>query len=474
MVAPLWAASTPSAVSWLKHSLAGIVGSWQCNKREAHTPAPFRELALMPATLRDAWLSGDQGKLSPLETLKAWALKQVYLEEGYSEKGVYVKIASRVHKVGGGSPGPDAVRKLLLKIDADSEWYPGKKMGQKPGRKRALSPLARAAIKRSAEAMKANDLEPTYPLVVARCPEAVRNPETGEPVDKKAVYEIFRTSCFDEGSQVPWDHCPRAQKTALSEDVMRKRKSWALHMRDEAGHSGSWYYQHVMWTDICHSLLPRTAAKAKEQALARKGKKAWMSKDKKLYVRNLKGKARALKQNSWGVERIWWFPVLTRGKLHVELLPETFPGEKPRGIHELVSKLPGILNARFPTTEPPKVVMTDRGPAFYHTATGRITREYKASLRAHGLRPLMGDNASKQSGDAQEVMLHETAVALLRRRLTLTVPRKPWLETREAYGARLKDQAAFINVRYNLEGLSKEFPLRLQKVIDHDGGRIWK
>ena len=300
MVAPLWAASTPSAVSWLKHSLAGIVGSWQCNKREAHTPAPFRELALMPATLRDAWLSGDQGKLSPLETLKAWALKQVYLEEGYSEKGVYVKIASRVHKVGGGSPGPDAVRKLLLKIDADSEWYPGKKMGQKPGRKRALSPLARAAIKRSAEAMKANDLEPTYPLVVARCPEAVRNPETGEPVDKKAVYEIFRTSCFDEGSQVPWDHCPRAQKTALSEDVMRKRKSWALHMRDEAGHSGSWYYQHVMWTDICHSLLPRTAAKAKEQALARKGKKAWMSKDKKLYVRNLKGKAQALKQNSWG------------------------------------------------------------------------------------------------------------------------------------------------------------------------------
>ena len=174
------------------------------------------------------------------------------------------------------------------------------------------------------------------------------------------------------------------------------------------------------------------------------------------------------------MERIWWFPVLTRGKLHVELLPETFPGEKPRGIHELVSKLPGILNARFPTTEPPKVVMTDRGPAFYHTATGRITREYKASLRAHGLRPLMGDNASKQSGDAQEVMLHETAVALLRRRLTLTVPRKPWLETRDAYGARLKDQAAFINVRYNLEGLSKEFPLRLQKVIDHDAGRIWK
>ena len=37
----LEASITPSAASWLKHSLAGIVGSWQCNKREAHTPAPL-------------------------------------------------------------------------------------------------------------------------------------------------------------------------------------------------------------------------------------------------------------------------------------------------------------------------------------------------------------------------------------------------------------------------------------------------
>ena len=85
----------------------------------------------------------------------------------------------------------------------------------------------------------------------------------------------------------------------------------------------------------------------------------------------------------------------------------------------------------------------------------------------------MGEDASKQSGDAQEVMLHETAVALHRRRLALSLPPKPWLESRELYASRLKEQAAFSNHRYNMEGLCKEFPTCLAKVIANDGGRTW-
>ena len=230
----------------------------------------------------------------------------------------------------------------------------------------------------------------------------------------------------------------------------------------------------MIWTDLCHSLLPRTEAKAKEQALARKGRKGWLSADCKLYARNLKGKDEALKQNSWGVEKVWWFPVLTRGKLHVELLSSTFPGEKPEGVSDMVEKIPAILNARFPNAQKPKVVMTDRGPAFFYAATGRITAEYAAALQRERLRPMMGTDASRQSGDAQEVMLHETAVALLRRRLGLSLPAKPWLESREAYGSRLKAQAAYVNEHHNLEGLCKEFPKRLDNVIANEGGRIWK
>ena len=428
----------------------------------------------MAETLEHVWTSGPQGHLSPLETLKAWALRKVYLEEGYSEKGFYAKIASKVAKVGGGQPGPDAVRKLLLRIEEDPSWFPGKKQGVAPGRKRALSEQARQSIKRSAEAIKESGLEPTYPLILARCPNATRNPDTGEPVDKRAVYDVFRTLCYDEGAEVPWDHVARLQKTALSAPVRERRAAWAAYMVQEVGHTAGWHYRHVVWTDLCHSLLPRTEAKAQEQALARKGKKGWCSADCKEYSRNLQGKREALKQNSWGVEKVWWAPFLTRGKLHVELLPANFLGEKPACVHELVQRVPPMLNVRFGREAKPRILMTDRGPAFYQAATGHIVPEYKAALDRHGLRAVMGEDASDQSGDSQEVMLHETAVAWLRKPLALSLPAQPWLETREAFGSRLKAGAAFINETYDVDALCREFPDRLQQLLDREGDRLRK
>ena len=36
--------------------------------------------------------------------------------------------------------------------------------------------------------MKRNDGEPTYTLILGSCPEAVKNQDTDEPVDKKRLY----------------------------------------------------------------------------------------------------------------------------------------------------------------------------------------------------------------------------------------------------------------------------------------------
>ena len=84
----------------------------------------------------------------------------------------------------------------------------------------------------------------------------------------------------------------------------------------------------------------------------------------------------------------------------------------------------------------------------------------------------MREDAAIQPGELQEIMLHETAMAWVRVRLSRTVPRGAWKETVPDYFARLKHVASYINDNYNVEGLSRELPQRVQDVIDAEGDRI--
>ena len=71
-------------------------------------------------------------------------------------------------------------------------------------------------------------------------------------------------------------------------------------------------------------------------------------------------------------------------------------------------------------------------------------------------------------------MLHETAVSWIRLRLAKTLPRRPWEETLDAYHARLTECVAHINASYDVSGLCRELPERLQKLESLDGDRLAK
>ena len=71
-------------------------------------------------------------------------------------------------------------------------------------------------------------------------------------------------------------------------------------------------------------------------------------------------------------------------------------------------------------------------------------------------------------------MLHETAAAWIRDRQTKTAPRKPWEETAEAHGERLRDIVTYIYAEYDVDGLQRDFLTRVQRLIDHRGGRLRK
>ena len=364
----------------------------------------------MASSLKDLWKDGKEGCLSPLEQCRAWALREVYREEEVPEKKLYTKVASKLTKIGGGQPTSRAVLLLFDKVDNDDDWYPGK-VQEGRGRKQVLTELAKGVIKRSAEAISRRGGEPTYRLVCGACPEAVKNPETEKPVDKKRVFTVFREQCKDDGSDLPWEHRNKLQKSALPDFLIDERMRFCRYML-RLPHTDEWYYKNLIWLDLCNDIIPTSERMAAKQALARKGGKGWMSPDCREYSRNLRGDKMPIKQKSADTYRVWWMPVLMRGKLHIEIFNAEFPGENAAGAVLAAERLRPILNVRFGRCpSEPKVVFTDKGKCFYDGVTGEIRQGWKDALKSSGVKPFMGDDASAQSGTLGDVLLHETAVS---------------------------------------------------------------
>ena len=116
------------------------------------------------------------------------------------------------------------------------------------------------------EAMKARGVEPTYGMIVASCPKGVLNSETNQAVGKKRMYDVFRENCADEGAEENWEHKPRYSKKALTAQMMAKRLAFGVHVQSWCC-TPTWFYNHVVWVDICNSIFPRSERKASEQAL---------------------------------------------------------------------------------------------------------------------------------------------------------------------------------------------------------------
>ena len=76
--------------------------------------------------LAELWLHAQPGRLSAKEKLRAMALRDAMkdLKDGWQVNLQW--IANKLTVSGGGCPSREALRVLLLRIDSDSEWYPGK------------------------------------------------------------------------------------------------------------------------------------------------------------------------------------------------------------------------------------------------------------------------------------------------------------------------------------------------------------
>ena len=149
-----------------------------------------------------------------------------------------------------------------------------------------------------------------------------------------------------------------------------------------------------------------------------------------------------------------------------------FPWRQHRGASILAGKLKAALNIRFPNTEHPKILFVDRGSGLWATNSGRINPSFKAALQEHSLKTYYKDCAAIQPGELQEVLLHETAVSWIRYREARNRMAKPWEETEEQFGRRLRGIVQEINDKLDVDGLCRALPARVAKLIARDGGRI--
>ena len=419
--------------------------------------------------------------MPPIEQAKLWALREVLKEMGEAADQ-YLRMSRLVITAGGRNPDRKVVAKFFARVDRDpSSWYPGKK-GDKIGRPKDMSKAGMRVISQSMMAAKRRKMEPSYDLACALCPGATTNPRTGLPFSRPVVNRILTTQCYDDGAKKPWEFTFGRQCRPLTEAARTERLEWAVRLRDE-GHDGQWFYRNVIWIDICSKVIPGNPKKAYEQMLAGKNKrKRLMSPDAADQSQNLGGSKTAEKQCSWGDIRVWFGVAMTRGKLSVAVFTNAdYPGENMRGVAMFIDRLPTMLNDMLGAkAAKPRTIFSDRGPGFYHRTHGTITSDYDAACRRHRFQPWAGTNCKSgdhaQPADIADWLPHETAISWVRSGLIKSMSKVPvaWKETPHEFETRLLDVVKQINSEFDVPGLCREVPSRLDDLIRREGDRLPK
>ena len=426
------------------------------------------------SSLRSTWKSGRKGTLAPMEQAKVWGL--IYVKKKLKYKISQSDMCKAVTKIGGGHPGQSAISKLEEIFDNDPSWYPGKASddGDAPGPNPIFTSQCQQAVANSAMALKRSGFEPTAAAVKERCKIATWNPKTQEPFCDRLIYKVFRERCFDEDAGDPWDQRTPFNKTALSPPLVQMRLDWAKAQK-KLKRSENWFFQNVIYIDPCNTILSDSLKIGFDENQASFGKaKRWMSSDSQRSARNLRASPYATKQARYGDKRVWWFIVLTRGKVAIMMMPDQW-AQTGDGMAEFVAMLEPLLRKMVGTdARLPRVLLSDRGPGFYQASTGHIVEAYRKAVTDKGFRTYAGNDASKQAPDMPDIWPHETAVSWIR----ALMKKRPMtkgnglVQMQKEFEAAMASSVKHINDNYDVASLCKSLPRRLDEVIAAKGERL--
>ena len=144
------------------------------------------------------------------------------------------------------------------------------------------------------------------------------------------------------------------------------------------------------------------------------------------------------------------------------------------GCGRLVDKLPRIVNAMTEdAARKPRTIITDRGPGMYQS-NGAITPAYAAALKKAGFIAFTGDDASWQPGDLADLFMHETVAGWVDRFFTKhpLKPSRSVADNTDFFFERMVACESHINANYDVDGLCRSLPRRVEELIQANGNRL--
>ena len=262
------------------------------------------------------------GHLSPWETCKAFAfytaLEAISKQLGqpaYALLGQRAPawIAEQLTRKGGGCPSERAVLAAVSKCQ-QTTWFPGQGEAKSGGRRPLYGAKQKKALAAAAMGLKRKLVRPTPARVRAKARRSSLNPETGEPASNWTIYNIFKTMCFDESEDDPWQYLPTVTKDYLPQAMKPKRVLMSQYILETM--SAAACANHVA-IDPCSSLLPKDSTRSEEQAVAALGSKRFMSPGSKYDGPNLRASKFAVSQAGRNALQLHWTPIFARGVVRI-------------------------------------------------------------------------------------------------------------------------------------------------------------
>ena len=287
------------------------------------------------------------------------------------------------------------------------------------------------------------------------------------------IRKVSLEDCYDVQPENPWQLQRCLQKTWLPSALQTQRLAWAKRELETA-HPAVWYFSNLIWFDPCSTTSPAGPKKAADFEQATRGTKGYISADARAYSRNLRRPKQWATQCSWGDRRIWWVLVMSRGRMAVEVMPEGWKDDAA-GMGHFARRVPSILNLGSSAAKP-KVLYSDRGPGMFVPRTGQATGSYAEGMEAAGLCLYIGADASAQPSDLADFLLHETAIACLKRNLNAAASpeSKPWQETHKQFQKRVSRVVREANKKCEFRLLCCEYLTRLEELVTKKADRLKK